>query len=142
MCAAGWRWLPANRCRCNDHPVRIDKWLWAARFYKTRSLAQQAVEGGKVRLNGERVKPAKDVRVGDTLDMNIAAHDWTIAVRVLSDRRGPAAVAQTLYEESAESRARRAEQAALRKLSTEPALARQGRPTKRERRQLERWRDS
>jgi ribosome-associated heat shock protein Hsp15 len=78
--------------------VRIDKWLWAARFYKTRSLAQQAVEGGKARLNGERVKPAKDVRVGDTLDMNIAAQDWTITVRALSDKRGPASVAQTLYE--------------------------------------------
>lgn len=122
--------------------MRIDKWLWAARFYKTRSLAQQAVEGGKVRLNGERVKPAKDLRVGDTLEMNIAAQDWTIAVRVLSDRRGPAAVAQTLYEESDASRMRRAEQTALRKLSTEPAMARQGRPTKRDRRQLERWRES
>jgi ribosome-associated heat shock protein Hsp15 len=122
--------------------VRIDKWLWAARFFKTRSLAQQAVEGGKVRLNGERVKPAKDVRVGDTLDMNIAAQDWTISVRVLSDKRGPASVAQILYEETPESRARRAEQSALRKLSAEPALQRHGRPTKRERRQLERWRDS
>ncbi len=121
--------------------MRIDKWLWVARFFKTRSLAQQAVEGGKVRLNGERVKPAKDVRVGDTLDMNIAAQDWTIAVQALSDKRGPAAVAQTLYAESDESRARRAEQAALRKLSAEPALQRHGRPTKRERRQLERWRD-
>lgn len=122
--------------------MRIDKWLWAARFYKTRSLAQQAVEGGKARLNGERVKPAKDVRVGDTLDLNIAAQDWTISVRGLSDKRGPAAVAQTLYEESEESCTRRAEQAALRKLAVEPAQARHGRPTKRDRRQLERWRES
>lgn len=122
--------------------MRIDKWLWAARFYKTRSLAQQAVEGGKVRLNSERVKPAKDVRVGDALDLNLAAQDWTITVRGLSDKRGPARVAQTLYEESVESQSRRAQQAALCKLSTEPALARQGRPTKRDRRQLERWRDS
>jgi ribosome-associated heat shock protein Hsp15 len=122
--------------------MRIDKWLWAARFYKTRSASQQAVEGGKVRVNGERVKPAKELRVGDTLEMNIAAQDWTISVRALSDKRGPATVAQTLYEESEASRARRAEQAALRKLSVEPALQRNGlgRPTKRERRQLERWR--
>jgi len=122
--------------------VRIDKWLWAARFYKTRSLAQQAVEGGKVRLNGERVKPAKDVRAGDRLDLNLAAQDWTISVRALSDKRGPAAVAQTLYEESDESRARRAEQRALRKLAVEPAQDRHGRPTKRDRRQLDRWRES
>jgi ribosome-associated heat shock protein Hsp15 len=121
--------------------VRIDKWLWAARFYKTRSLAQQAVEGGRVKLNGERVKPAKDVRVGDRLDLTIAAQDWTISVLALSDKRGPAVVAQTLYEETDESRERRAEQSALRRLSAEPAVQRHGRPTKRERRQLERWRD-
>jgi len=120
--------------------VRIDKWLWAARFYKTRSLAQQSVEAGKVRLNGERVKPAKDVRVNDRLDLNLAAQDWTITVLVLSDKRGPASVAQTLYAESDESRARRAQQSALRKLAAEPAQDRHGRPTKRERRQLDRWR--
>ena len=120
--------------------MRIDKWLWAARFYKTRSLAQQSVEAGKVRLNGERVKPAKDVRVNDRLDLNLAAQDWTITVLVLSDKRGPASVAQTLYAESDESRARRAQQSALRKLAAEPAQDRHGRPTKRERRQLDRWR--
>ena len=121
--------------------MRIDKWLWAARFYKTRSLAQAAVEGGKVKLNGERVKPAKDLRVGDRLDLNIATQDWTLTVLALSDKRGPASVAQTLYEESAESVSRRAEQSALRKLVAEPSQERQGRPTKRERRQLDRWRD-
>ena len=84
--------------------MRIDKWLWAARFFKTRSLAQQAVEGGKIKLNGERVKPAKDVRTGDTLDMLIATQDWTITVRALSDKRGPAPVAQTLYEETPQDR--------------------------------------
>ncbi|HTE13559.1 MAG TPA: RNA-binding S4 domain-containing protein [Burkholderiales bacterium] len=122
--------------------MRIDKWLWAARFYKTRSLAQQAVEGGKIKLNGERVKPAKDARIGDRLDLNIATQDWTITVLALSDKRGPASVAQTLYEETQESRTRRAEQSALRKLVAEPSQQRQGRPTKRERRQLDRWRDS
>ncbi len=121
--------------------MRIDKWLWAARFYKTRSVTQAAVEGGKVKLNGERVKPAKDVRTGDRLDLTIAAQDWTITVLVLSDKRGPASVAQTLYQESAESQARRAEQSALRKFAAEPELQRHGRPTKRDRRQLDRWRD-
>ncbi len=120
--------------------MRIDKWLWAARFYKTRSLAQQAVEGGKIKLNGERVKPAKDLRSGDRLDLNIAAQDWTIIVLALSDRRGSAPVAQTLYAETAESVARRAQQSALRKLAVEPSGERHGRPTKRERRQLEHWR--
>ena len=124
--------------------MRIDKWLWAARFYKTRSASQQAVEGGKIKLNGERVKPAKDVRVQDTLDLNIAAQDWTITVLALSDKRGPSPVAQTLYEETPESAARRAEQSALRKLAAEPSQERsgRGRPTKRERRDLERWRDA
>jgi ribosome-associated heat shock protein Hsp15 len=121
--------------------MRIDKWLWAARFYKTRSVAQAAVEGGKVKLNGERVKPAKDVRTGDRLDLTIATQDWTITLLALSDKRGPASVAQTLYAESAESQARRAEQSAMRKLAAEPAQERQGRPTKRERRQLDRWRE-
>lgn len=120
--------------------MRIDKWLWAARFYKTRSLAQQAVEAGRVKLNGERVKPAKELRAGDTLDLRIATQDWTITVRALSDKRGPAAVAQTLYEETEQSRGRRAQQALARKLSVEPERLRQGRPTKRERRQLDRWR--
>jgi len=121
--------------------MRIDKWLWAARFYKTRSLAQQAVEGGKIKLNGERVKPAKDLRTGDRLDLNIATQDWTITVLALSDKRGPASVAQTLYEETPESVARRAQQSVLRKLAAEPSGQRHGRPTKRERRQLEHWRD-
>ncbi len=121
--------------------TRIDKWLWAARFYKTRSLAQQAVEGGKVRLNGERVKPAKEVRMDDRLALTLNALEWDITVCGLSDKRGPAATARTLYEESADSVARRGEQLALRKLSADPAQLRHGRPTKRERRQLEKWRD-
>jgi ribosome-associated heat shock protein Hsp15 len=122
--------------------MRIDKWLWAARFYKTRALAQLAVEGGKVRLNSERVKPAKDVKSGDALSIHIGASDWSIRVVQLSDKRGSATVAQKLYEETPESIARRAEQAALRKFAADPSAQRQGRPTKRERRQLDRWRDA
>ncbi len=123
--------------------MRIDKWLWAARFYKTRTLAQQALEGGKVKLNGERVKAAKDVRAGDRIDMHIALQEWTIRVLHLSDKRGPAPVAHTLYEETPESVLQRAQLAASRKLAAEPSLERsgRGRPTKRERRDLERWRD-
>lgn len=122
--------------------VRIDKWLWAARFYKTRSLAQQAVAGGKVRLNGERTKPSMALRCGDRLRIHIGNYEWEIAVVQLSDKRGPASVAQQLYAEDEASRQKRAEQAALRRIAAEPAQARRGRPTKRERRELERWRDS
>jgi ribosome-associated heat shock protein Hsp15 len=121
--------------------TRIDKWLWAARFFKTRSLAQQAVEGGKVKLNGERTKPAKDLSVGDELLVHIGAYEWVVRVVQLADKRGPAAVARTLYDEDEASRARRAEQVALRKLVPDPGGGRRGRPTKRDRRQLERWRD-
>jgi len=121
--------------------VRIDKWLWAARFFKTRSVAQQAVEGGKVRVNGERVKPAKDLRVGDELAIQIGNAEWLIRVEQLSDKRGPATVARTLYAEDEASRIRREEQSALRKFAADPAQDIHGRPTKRERRQLDRWRD-
>lgn len=120
--------------------VRVDKWLWAARFFKTRSAAQQAVEGGKVKLNGERVKPAKEVRVGDALTIHIGAYEWIIRVAGLSDKRGAAIVARTLYAEDETSRANREAQAALRKFAADPGQDRHGRPTKRERRQLERWR--
>ena len=121
--------------------VRIDKWLWAARFFKTRSLAQQAVEGGKVKLNGERAKPAKELKVGDELAIHIAAYEWLVRVAQLSDKRGPAAVARTLYEEDETTRARRTEQVVMRRLAAAPGGDRRGRPTKRDRRQLERWRD-
>lgn len=120
--------------------TRVDKWLWAARFFKTRSAAQQAVEGGRVRLNGERTKPARELRVGDALAIHIGAYEWLITVARLTDRRGPASVARTLYEEDPASHARRQEQAASRRLMIEPAAGRHGRPTKKERRELERWR--
>lgn len=120
--------------------LRIDKWLWAARFFKTRSAAQQAVEGGKVKLQGERVKASKDVRIGDTLAIQIGASEWIVRVEGLSDKRGSATVARTLYREHEASRLRREEQSALRRFAADPAADRHGRPTKRERRQLERWR--
>jgi ribosome-associated heat shock protein Hsp15 len=119
--------------------MRIDKWLWAARFFKTRSLASQAVDSGRVQLNGERCKPAKEVRPNDALRIRAGETEWQVVVRGLSDKRGPACLAQTLYEETAESRAGRDEQAAMRKLSKEPAREIKGRPTKRDRRRLDDW---
>jgi len=121
--------------------VRLDKWLWAARFFKTRTAAQQAVEGGKVKVGGDRIKPAKEVHVGDELVIQIGVYAWSVRVLALSDKRGSATVARTLYTEDETSRAKREEQTALRKFAAEPAQERHGRPTKRERRQLERWRD-
>jgi ribosome-associated heat shock protein Hsp15 len=122
--------------------TRVDKWLWAARFYKTRSAAQQAIEGGKVKLNGERTKPAKDVKPGDELMICIGAYEWSIKVIGLSAQRGPAPVARLLYEETEESRARRAREAEKRRRFQEPAAELKGRPTKRDRRDLDRFQDS
>jgi ribosome-associated heat shock protein Hsp15 len=113
--------------------VRLDKWLWAARFFKTRSLAQQAIAAGKVKLNDERVKPAHDVRVGDA----IVVREWHVRVEALSDRRGPAEEARKLYQETAESRAERQRRGDLRRWGAEPAAGLKGRPTKRDRRLLE-----
>jgi len=119
--------------------MRLDKWLWAARFFKTRSLATQAVEHGRVKLNGERVKPARDIRAGDRLGVHVGDVEWTLIVRALSMQRGPAPVAQLLYEEDQASQARRLQQMSERKLATNPAAEIKGRPTKRDRRQIHRF---
>lgn len=118
--------------------VRIDKWLWAARFFKTRSLATDAVERGKVRLNDERTKPSHHVKAGDLLDIDNGAVQWQINVRALAEVRGSAAIAQSLYLECADSLARRQRDADDRKLFREPGAALKGRPTKRDRRRLDR----
>ena len=117
--------------------VRIDKWLWAARFFKTRSAATEAVLGGRVHVNEARVKPSKDVRVGDTVVVTVRSMRRTVAVTGLSERRGSAAVAATLYAESAESIAAR-EQTALERRLARPVGADFGaRPTKLDRRRLD-----
>lgn len=116
--------------------IRIDKWLWAARFFKTRTLATAAVDGGKVRLNGERVKPARTVKLGDTLDIDNGATEWQVIVAGLSDVRSSASVAQTLYAETEASLAKRQNEAEQRKYFREPGAEIKGRPTKRDRRQL------
>ena len=120
--------------------IRIDKWLWAARFFKTRSLASEAVERGRVRVNGERCKPARALKLGDLLDIDNGSTEWQVRVLALSDKRGPATVARQLYEDTPEGLQRQQENAERRRLFAEPADAIHGRPTKRDRRQLDRSR--
>ena len=120
--------------------VRIDRWLWAARFYKTRALAADAVKGGRVHVNGQAAKPAKDVRPGDRLEITSGRTRFTVDVVATSDRRGPAAEAAGLYAETPESRAERERVAELRRLAPAPAPDLGGRPTKRDRRRFERSR--
>ena len=119
--------------------MRIDKWLWAARFFKTRSLAQQAVASSKVRLGGERVKPAHDLKAGDSLVIRVGDYEWSVVVKAFSERRGPAVQARLLYEETPASRAERERRMDIRRFSPEPAAAIKGRPTKKDRRDLEDW---
>lgn len=119
--------------------ARIDKWLWAARFYKTRSLAARAVEGGKVKLNGERVKPGKEVKAGDEIEVRSGELRWLVEVRGVALKRGPAAEAALLYAESGESRMRREQMIAMRRAGPHPAHDTRGRPTKRDRRMIRRF---
>ena len=119
--------------------MRLDKWLWAARFFKTRSLATQAIDNGRVKLNGDRVKPAREVRAGDRLELHIGDFDWTLTVLGLAMQRGPAPVAQTLFAEDPASQTRRQQQVSERKLAVNPVAAIKGRPTKRDRRQIHRF---
>ncbi|MBI3229128.1 MAG: RNA-binding S4 domain-containing protein [Burkholderiales bacterium] len=119
-------------------PIRLDKWLWAARFFKTRSLAAHAIEAGRVRINGDKVKVARTVSLGMLLQIDNGSTRWEVEVLGLSDVRGSAPVAQALYLETAESIQQRANDAEQRKFQREPALARVGRPTKQDRRALER----
>ncbi|MES2128705.1 MAG: RNA-binding S4 domain-containing protein [Pseudomonadota bacterium] len=111
--------------------VRLDKWLWAARFFKTRSLATEAVDAGRVRVNGERVKPARPARLGEKLTIDNGSDSWEVVVRGLSESRGAAQVARTLYLETVDSVARRARAAEARRLYPEPGSTAKGRPTKR-----------
>jgi ribosome-associated heat shock protein Hsp15 len=117
--------------------MRIDKWLWAARFFKTRSLAAEAVEKGRVRIDGGLVKPAKDVRVGALVEIDIERIVWQVQVLGICDVRGPASIAQTLYAETESSKKQRAAELERRKTFREPAAALHGRPTKRDRRVID-----
>jgi ribosome-associated heat shock protein Hsp15 len=121
--------------------VRLDKWLWAARFFKTRSLATEAVGGGKIEVNGESAKPAKLVRPGDTIRVRLGGFDHVIVVRALAERRGSATQAQALYEETSDSREARQRQAdQLRLARAGMPVDDAGRPSKKDRRDIERLR--
>ena len=115
---------------------RLDKWLWAARFYKTRNLAAQAITTGQVRIDGERVKPAHDVKPGQRVTVRRAGLGWDVVVTAMSDRRGSAAAAQLLYREAPEAVAARADEILRRRAAAAVAPKWPGRPTKRERRRL------
>lgn len=117
--------------------VRIDKWLWAARFFKTRGLATTAVLGGKVHVNGERVKSSKAVRVGDVVELTRGSERWTVTITGIADKRGPASVAQALYSEDEDSRARREQHSVDRRLARAPGDDLGARPTKQARRRLD-----
>lgn len=122
--------------------LRIDKWLWAARFYKTRSLAVEEIDKGRVRINEQEAKPAREVKVGDTVSLRQGPVTRTLVVRGISSQRGPAPVAQQLYEETAESLALKAQAAEQRRLASDPASSLEhGRPTKRDRRDMEKAQD-
>ena len=120
--------------------VRIDKWLWAARFFKTRSLAAKACELGRIESNGQLAKPAREVKIGDSLLIKNAGGDFRVNVLALSEMRGPAPVAQKLYQETEESRQSRLELAAARKAMSPFERAGEARPTKRDRREMDRFR--
>ena len=131
--------LPLAMSSAPEPDQRIDKWLWAARFFKTRSLASEAADGGKIRVNGARAKPAKIIHPGDTVEFPIGELHWTVTVRALSKQRLPAAQARLLYEETEDSRLQREAQIESGKLSSEPATDMKGRPTKRDRRRMQRF---
>lgn len=121
--------------------VRLDKWLWAARFFKTRGLSSEEIDKGRIQVNGQPAKPGKEVRVGDRIDIRIGYVTRSVEVQALSGVRGPAPVAALLYRETAESVAARAAAAEQRRLAPEPALGlNQGRPSKKDRRSMERLR--
>jgi len=119
--------------------VRLDRWLWAARFFKTRALSAAAVAGGKVHVNGTRARPAKPLHVGDELRLRVGPYEWLVTVRALSERRGPPRDAQLLYDESPQGRSARERLAEAHKIAPAPMYQGKGRPTKKERRELQRF---
>ena len=121
--------------------VRLDKWLWAARFFKTRGRAKEAIDGGKVHVNGARVKPSRDVAVGDTMKITQGYDELIVVVKGLSDKRQSAPIARELYEETQESQDKRALLAEQRRAAGSQ-VASEGRPSKKDRRQIHRFRDN
>ena len=125
--------------RASNQQIRIDKWLWAARFFKTRTLAAEAVAGGKIEINGERAKPSRIVRAGDKLCVRRGAYEWIVIVQDLSPLRGPAALAKLLYDETEDSKQKREAAIAQMKLERPPGFDTTGRPSKKDRRAIGRF---
>ena len=124
-----------------SEPIRVDKWLWAARFFKTRSLATDAIDHGRVKLNGLKIKPAKTIQLNDLLDIDNGSTQWQVKVICLSGQRASATLARQLYTETEESIKTREQEAMRRALFPEPSADIKGRPTKRDRRLLDKSRD-
>ena len=124
----------------SDGPVRLDKWLWAARFFKTRALAAEAIDAGRVEVNGDRAKRSRLVAAGDRIRVRKPPFEQEVTVLGVSETRGPAPVAAGLYKESAESRKAREDLAAQLRLVGPPAFSQSGRPSKKDRRLIEKWR--
>lgn len=120
--------------------LRLDKWLWAARFFKTRTLASDAIEAGRIHLNDARAKPSREVKAGDRVDIQTAEVRYTVVVQSLSSRRGPAEEARRLYRETEESLRKREDERERRRLAPEPTQLLHGRPTKTQRREIDRMR--
>ena len=133
--------MPEASSPAGQDRVRLDKWLWAARFFKTRALATEAVSGGHVHLNGARVKPSRPVKVGDALSIRKGPLEFIVAVKAVSERRGPAVQARELYEESPQSIERREAAARDRRMAAAEAPRPEGRPDKRSRRKIIRFID-
>jgi ribosome-associated heat shock protein Hsp15 len=129
----------ANQADSDSNKMRVDKWLWAARFFKTRSLAIEAIDSGKVLVNEERVKPAKAIDVGNLIAIRLGPYTFVVEVLGLSDKRGPAPQAQKLYRETEESVKKREELAFVRKAQAQEVQRGEGRPTKKDRREIERF---
>ncbi len=125
--------------KATSEQIRIDKWLWAARFFKTRSLAAEAVAGGKVEINGTRAKPSRNIRPGEKLDIRKGPFEWTVIVRAVANNRGPAPQARLLFDETEESIHKRAAAAAQMKFERPPEFNLRGRPTKKDRRSIRRF---
>jgi ribosome-associated heat shock protein Hsp15 len=123
----------------SDEEIRIDKWLWAARFFKTRSLAAESVTGGKIEVNGGRPKPSRIVRIGDHLSVRRGVYEWTVIVKGVAKNRGPASEAQLLYEETEESVRERQTVSARLRLERPPEFDLPGRPSKKDRRAIQRF---
>lgn len=131
------RKAPAAQVKHDLDAVRVDKWLWAARFYRTRSAAADAIDAGQVRVNEQRVKPAKAIRIDDLVTLRIGGFEREVRVRILAETRVAAPIAQTRYAETEVSLSARAAAEARQRLEREPAHTRKGRPTKRDRREIE-----